>query len=76
MKTFFSATALVWCGVITLVIIGIIYILKRNKENDKEVLLKKAVSHTNEIVYKLANENEELKGMGTTIVAARIASTC
>jgi len=41
-----------------------------SKENDKEELLKKAVSHTNEIVYKLANENEELKGMGTTVVAA------
>ena len=41
MKTFLSATALVWCGVITLVIIGIIYILKRNKENDKDDQLKK-----------------------------------
>ena len=45
-----------------------------NKENDKEELLKKAISHTNELVYKLANENEELKGMGTTIVAALLSN--
>lgn len=44
-----------------------------DKENNKEELLKKAVSHTNEIVYKLSNENEELKGMGTTIVAALLS---
>lgn len=44
-----------------------------NKENDKEGLLKKAVAHTNEIVYRLANENEELKGMGTTVVAALLS---
>lgn len=44
-----------------------------NKENDKEELLKKAVSHTNEVVYKLASENEELRGMGTTVVAALLA---
>lgn len=41
MKTFLSATALVWCGFITLITIGVIYFLKRNKENDKNDQLKK-----------------------------------
>ena len=63
METFLSATALVWCGLITLIMIGIIYLLKRKKENEKDDLLKRVfyalyittlISITTEIILQHA----------------------
>ena len=48
-----------------------------NAEENWAEWLQKAIIHVNEIIYKQASENEEYKGMGTTLEAALIRGrTC
>jgi len=46
------------------------------EDSEIEKILKKAVTAANSEVYKKANKNKELSGMGTTLVSALIIDNC
>lgn len=51
---------------------SILQFIKHAKTDNKIELLKEAIQYTNTIVFKTASKNENLKGMGTTLVLVHI----